>query len=215
VTSDLVSELRRLRIVPIITIDDAARAVPLVDALEAGGLTSVEVTFRTPSADDALRRIAAERPHILLGAGTVLTTEQAARAKGIGVRFVLSPGLNRRVVEWCQGHDLPIFPGVCTPTDIEMALELGLTAVKVFPVEPMGGVTYLKAIAAPFPGLSFMPTGGIGPSNVDAYLAYDRVLAVGGSWMAPPAWIAAGAFDRVRDAARQAASAALAVTDGR
>lgn len=206
-TSSILPHLRQLRIIPIITIDDARNAVPLADALAEGGLSSLEVTFRTPAAGEALRRIAAERPHLLLGAGTVLTTEQAQRAKDAGAKFVLSPGLNRRVVAWCQDHELPIFPGVCTPTDIEMAIEQGLTAVKFFPAEPIGGLAYIKAVSAPFPTLEFMPTGGINAENVAKYLAFEKVIACGGSWMAPQAWIAEGAFDRIRDAARQATDA--------
>ncbi len=207
-TSSILTQLRQLRVLPIITIDDATQAVALADALAAGGLSSLEVTFRTPAAGEAIRRIAAERPHLLLGAGTVLTTDQAQRAKAAGATFVLSPGLNRRVVAWCQEHDLPIFPGVCTPTDIEMAVEQGLTAVKFFPAEPIGGLTYIKAVAAPFPGLEFMPTGGINAENVAKYLAYERVIACGGSWMAPQSWIAEGAFARITHAARQATDAA-------
>lgn len=206
-TSSILTELRQLRVLPIITIDDAKQAVALADALAAGGLSSLEVTFRTPAAGEAIRRIASERPHLLLGAGTVLTIEQAQRAQDAGARFVLSPGLNRRVVAWCQEHDLPIFPGVCTPTDIEMAVEQGLTAVKFFPAEPIGGLAYIKAVAAPFPGLEFMPTGGINAENVAKYLAYERVIACGGSWMAPQSWIAEGAFDRITHAARQATDA--------
>ena len=206
-TSSILTELRQLRVLPIITIDDAKQAVALADALAAGGLSSLEVTFRTPAAGEAIRRIASERPHLLLGAGTVLTIEQAQRAQDAGARFVLSPGLNRRVVAWCEQHDLPIFPGVCTPTDIEMAVEQGLTAVKFFPAEPIGGLAYIKAVAAPFPGLEFMPTGGINAENVAKYLAYERVIACGGSWMAPQSWIAEGAFDRITHAARQATDA--------
>ena len=206
-TTGILTLLRRLKIVPIITIDDAERAVPLADALVAGGLSCAEVTFRTPAAVEALRRIAVERPDVLIGAGTVLTPEQAAIAKSAGARFILSPGLNRRVVAWCQEHDMPIFPGVATPTDIEMALEQGLDVVKFFPAEQIGGLAYLRAVAAPFPSLEFMPTGGINAKNVSEYLAFDRVVACGGSWMAPQSWIAAGAFDRIRDAARESLDA--------
>jgi 2-dehydro-3-deoxyphosphogluconate aldolase/(4S)-4-hydroxy-2-oxoglutarate aldolase len=192
--------LRRLRVVPVIVIDSADRAIGLADALLAGGLPCAEITFRTPAAAEALRRIAAERPDVMVGAGTVLSPEQAAKARDAGARFVVSPGLNRRVVEWCRSHDLPIFPGICTPTEIEAALESGLDVVKFFPAEQIGGLAYLKAVAAPFPDLSFMPTGGINATNVGDYLGFARVVACGGSWMAPQAWIAAGAFDRIRDA---------------
>jgi 2-dehydro-3-deoxyphosphogluconate aldolase/(4S)-4-hydroxy-2-oxoglutarate aldolase len=194
--------LRRLRVVPVIVIDSADQALGLADALLAGDLPCAEITFRTPAAAEALRRIAAERPDVVVGAGTVLSTEQAARAKEAGARFIVSPGLNRRVVEWCQSHDLPIFPGVCTPTEIEAALECGLDVVKFFPAEQIGGLKYLKAVAAPFPDLSFMPTGGINAANIGDYLGFRRVVACGGSWMAPQEWIAAGAFDRIRQAVR-------------
>jgi 2-dehydro-3-deoxyphosphogluconate aldolase/(4S)-4-hydroxy-2-oxoglutarate aldolase len=194
--------LRRLRVVPVIVIDSADQALGLADALLAGDLPCAEITFRTPAAADALRRIAAERPDVVVGAGTVLSTEQAARAKEAGARFIVSPGLNRRVVEWCQSHDLPIFPGVCTPTEIEAALECGLDVVKFFPAEQIGGLKYLKAVAAPFPDLSFMPTGGINAANIGDYLGFRRVVACGGSWMAPQEWIAAGAFGRIRQAVR-------------
>jgi 2-dehydro-3-deoxyphosphogluconate aldolase/(4S)-4-hydroxy-2-oxoglutarate aldolase len=208
VATRIVDTLREFRIVPIITIDDATKAVPLADALAAGGLPVLEVTFRTAEGAEAIRRIADERPHLVVGAGTVLTTRQAAEAKAAGARFALSPGLNRSVVAWCQEHDLPIFPGVCTPTDIEMALEQGLTAVKIFPIEPVGGLAYLRAVSAPFPGLAFLPTGGVSASNVADYLAFEKVIACGGSWMTSPAWIAAGAFDRVQQAAAAAAAVA-------
>jgi 2-dehydro-3-deoxyphosphogluconate aldolase/(4S)-4-hydroxy-2-oxoglutarate aldolase len=202
----VLDEIRRLKIVPVIVIDDAERALALADALAGGGLPCAEITFRTPAAAEALRRIAAERPNVLVGAGTVLTTEQAARARDAGARFIVSPGINPKVVEWCQSHALPVFPGVCTPTEIETALECGLNVVKFFPAEPSGGLAFLKAIAAPFPDLNFMPTGGITAANVREYLAFKRVVACGGSWMAPQDWIQQGAFDRVRDAVAAAVS---------
>lgn len=202
----VLDEIRRLKIVPVIVIDDAGRALALADSLADGGLPCAEITFRTPAAAEALRRIAAERPNVLAGAGTVLTTEQAARARDAGARFIVSPGINPKVVEWCQSHALPVFPGVCTPTEIETALECGLNVVKFFPAEPSGGVGFLKAIAAPFPELLFMPTGGITATNVREYLAFKRVVACGGSWMAPQDWIQQGAFDRVRDAVAAAVS---------
>jgi 2-dehydro-3-deoxyphosphogluconate aldolase/(4S)-4-hydroxy-2-oxoglutarate aldolase len=202
----VLDEIRRVKIVPVIVIDDAERALGLADALAAGGLPCAEVTFRTPAAAEALTRIAAERPDVLVGAGTVLTTEQAGRARDAGARFIVSPGINPRVVAWCQDHGLPVFPGVCTPTEIETALECGLSVVKFFPAEPSGGVAYLKAIAAPFPDLQFMPTGGITAANIRDYLAFKRVVACGGSWMAPQDWIQHGAFDRIRDAVATAVS---------
>ena len=201
--------LRRLRLVPLIVIDDPAKADPLARALVAGGLPCAEIAFRTAGAAEALRRMAAEHPEVLVGAGTVLTPGQAAEARDAGAQFIVSPGLNPRVVEYCQGHDVPIFPGVCTPTEIGAALELGLRVVKFFPAEPMGGLAYLKAVAAPFGGVEFIPTGGIATANIHAYLAFRPVLACGGSWMATPAWIAAGDFDRIRLEAQQAMRLAL------
>jgi 2-dehydro-3-deoxyphosphogluconate aldolase/(4S)-4-hydroxy-2-oxoglutarate aldolase len=213
-SASLVARLRTMKIVPIMTLDDPEKAVPLADAIRDGGLPCAEVTFRTSTAVESVRRIAAERPEMLVGAGTVLTPEQAAQARQAGAKFVLAPGLNPRVVQWCQDHDLPIFAGVCTPTDIERALELGLQVVKFFPMEQIGGLPYLKAIAAPFPALEFMPTGGISAANIGTYLAFKRVVACGGSWMTPPDWIAAGAFDRVREAVNQAVEAANAEPKG-
>jgi 2-dehydro-3-deoxyphosphogluconate aldolase/(4S)-4-hydroxy-2-oxoglutarate aldolase len=151
---------------------------------------------------------------MLVGAGTVLTPAQAAEARGAGARFVVAPGFNARMVEFCQSVDLPVFPGVCTPTEIEMALGAGLSLLKFFPAEPIGGLPFLKAVAAPYTTVSFMPTGGIGPSNLASYLAFPRVVACGGSWMAPNDWIAAGQFDRIRDATRAAVAIANSVTAG-
>jgi 2-dehydro-3-deoxyphosphogluconate aldolase/(4S)-4-hydroxy-2-oxoglutarate aldolase len=200
-----------MRIVPVIVIDDPASAVPLARALTDGGLPCAEVTLRTPRALEALRRMAAEQPDMFVGAGTVLTPTQAADARSAGAKFVIAPGFSVAVVEYCQSVDLPVFPGVCTPTEIEMALGAGLSVLKFFPAEPMGGLPYLQAIAAPYTGVSFMPTGGIGPSNLASYLGFSRVLACGGSWMAPNDLIAAGQFDRIRDitAAAMAIVAAL------
>jgi 2-dehydro-3-deoxyphosphogluconate aldolase/(4S)-4-hydroxy-2-oxoglutarate aldolase len=190
-------ELKRLKIVPVIVIDDPASATELASALIAGGLPCAEVTFRTAGAADALRRMS-ERPELLLGAGTVLTTNQAETARAAGARFIVSPGFNPAVVDYCQEHDLPVFPGVCTPTEIEMALTKGLTTLKFFPAEPAGGVAYLKAIAAPYGMIEFIPTGGISTANIATYLGFKKVIACGGSWMAPADWIAAGDFQRIR-----------------
>ena len=203
-----------MRLIPVIVIDDPDDAVPLARALSDGGLPCAEVTLRTPRAIEALRRIARELPDMLIGAGTVLTPAQAAEARGAGARFAVAPGFNAGVVEFCQSVELPVFPGVCTPTEIEMALGAGLSVVKFFPAEPIGGLPFLKAVAAPYTTVSFMPTGGIGPSNLASYLAFPRVVACGGSWMAPNDWIAAGLFDRIRDTTRAAVSIASATPGG-
>jgi 2-dehydro-3-deoxyphosphogluconate aldolase/(4S)-4-hydroxy-2-oxoglutarate aldolase len=200
-SDDAVARLRALRVVPVITIDDPADAVPLGRALLDGGLACAEITFRTPRAGEALTRLATELPELFIGAGTVLTVEQASRALDAGAQFVVAPGFNARVVDFCVERGVPVYPGIATPTELEAALEKGLTTLKFFPAEQMGGLAFLKAIAAPYVGVSFMPTGGINLTNVVHYLAFERVAACGGSWMAPADWIAAKQFARIRDAA--------------
>ena len=214
-TESLVDQLRRLRIVPVIVIDDPADAVPLAQALADGGLPCAEVTFRTPRAAESLRRIAGECPSVVVGAGTVLTPEQAVRARESGARFIVAPGFSPAVVDYCVDHDIPVFPGVCTPTEVEAALAKGIDVLKFFPAEPMGGVAFLKAICAPYVGVRFSPTGGISAANVGSYLALPQVVACGGSWMAPSDWIAAKEFDRIREVARIAADAAGALAEAR
>ena len=204
----VLDRLRAVRIVPVITIDDPDDAVPLARALVAGGLSCVEITFRTPRAGEALQRITAELPDMFAGAGTVLTPAQARVALDAGARFIVAPGFNAKVASYCIEREVAVFPGIATPTEVEMALELGLTTLKFFPAEPMGGLAYLKAIAAPYVDVSFIPTGGINASNLGSYLAFKRVVACGGSWMAPPEWIAGKQFDRIRDESRRATDAA-------
>lgn len=197
----IVARLRALRVVPVIVIDDPAHAAPLAAALAEGGLPCAEITFRTPRAVEALSRIAIERPEFMVGAGTVLTLEQADRARDAGAQFAVAPGMNPRVVEHCERIGLPMYPGISTPTDIETALGLGLRLVKFFPAEAMGGVPFLKAVAAPYAEMEFMPTGGITRDTLGAYLGTPRVVACGGSWIAPGEWIASGSFERIRSEA--------------
>jgi len=200
--------LRAIRIVPVIVIDSPEDAVPLARALAAGGLPCAEITFRTPRAGEALRRITAEAPELFVGAGTVLTPEQAREARAAGAQFMVAPGFNPRVVDYCLGRGMPVYPGVCTPTELEAALEKGLTTVKFFPAEPSGGLAFLKAMAAPYGDISFMPTGGVNANNVADYLGFNRVVACGGSWMAPSDWIAGKQFDRIRQESRRASDIA-------
>ena len=197
--------MQRAGVIPVIVIEDAGKAEALADALAEGGLPCAEVTFRTNAATDALRRMREQRPDMLLGAGTVLSEKQAAAAKAAGAQFVVSPGFNPAVVDFCQSHGIDIYPGVATPTEIEMALARGLTTLKFFPAEPMGGVAYLKAIAAPYGMVHFIPTGGVSTKNLGDYLAFKRVVACGGSWMAPADWITAGDFERIRQETASAA----------
>ena len=206
-TEMIVTELRRLRLVPVIVIDDHSGASSLAQALVDGGLPCAEVTFRTKGAREALERISAEFPQILAGAGTVLTPAQAKEARDAGARFVVAPGFSPAVVEYCIEHDIPVFPGIATPSEIEAALMRGLNVLKFFPAEPLGGLSYLRAISAPYGMVEFMPTGGISLQNVGSYLSFPRVVACGGSWIAPPDWIASGQFDRIAAAARSAVEA--------
>jgi 2-dehydro-3-deoxyphosphogluconate aldolase / (4S)-4-hydroxy-2-oxoglutarate aldolase len=207
----VLSRLRQTKIVPVIVINDADDAVPLAAALTEGGLACAEVTFRTKAAGEALRRICAENPEMLAGAGTVLTPQQAKEARDAGAHFIVAPGFSPAVVDYCLEHDIPVYPGVCTPTDVEAALAKGLKTLKFFPAEPAGGVPYLKAISAPYNMVEFMPTGGINAANIGSYLEMKNVVACGGSWMAPNDWIAAKEFDRIRQATTQAVAAVAGV----
>ena len=197
-SSEITARFRALRVVPVIVIEDAKQAAPLAAALSDGGLPVAEVTFRTKAAADALRRMRDAQPDMLLGAGTVLTPAQVDTALDSGASFIVSPGLNPVVVDYCLERDVPIYPGTCTPSEVEGALMRGLRVVKFFPAEPAGGLPYLKAIAAPYGEVEFMPTGGITRANLASYLAFPRIVACGGSWMAPADWIAKGDFDAVR-----------------
>jgi len=200
---DVTRRLADIRLVPVVRIDDAAHAPPLADALVDGGLPVLEITFRTDAAEDAIRAVGG-RSDVLVGAGTVINAEQARCALDAGARFLVAPGLDATVVATAQQAGVPCFPGVATPTDLTAAVQLGLDVVKLFPAETLGGLPMLKALAGPFPDVRFIPTGGIGPRNAAAWLALPNVLAVGGSWMAPPSSIAGGRFEEIRDLARAA-----------
>jgi 2-dehydro-3-deoxyphosphogluconate aldolase/(4S)-4-hydroxy-2-oxoglutarate aldolase len=194
--------LRRWRIIPVIRIEDANNAVPLATALLAGGLPIAEITLRTPVALDALRRITQEQPEMFAGAGTVLNVSQAQQAREAGAHFVVSPGFNRAVVDYCLEHDVPVYPGVATATEIEAALEAGLKLLKLWPIDTLGGVPYLELLSGPFGGVEFNPSGGVTGANFESYLALKNVVACGGSWMAPPDWIAARQFEKIRTSVR-------------
>lgn len=208
VMQTLLERIHSIRIVPVIAIDDAAQAIPLAKALIAGGIPCAEITFRTAAAAESIAAISAEVPAMLVGAGTVLTREQADRAKDAGATFAVSPGFNPHIVDYCGQIGLPIIPGCSSPSDMEQAIERGLEVVKFFPAEQAGGLPFLKAVAAPYTGLRFMPTGGIGPQNLAEYLSFSRVIACGGSWMAKPEMIAAGRFDEIAQLCRKAADIA-------
>lgn len=176
--------IEEVGVVPVIALNDAKNAVPLAKALLAGGIPCIEVTFRTAAAEDAIKAIHAEVPEMYLGAGTVITIAQAEKAVAAGARFIVSPGLDEIIVRWCQGRDIAVFPGVCTATEVQKAVGLGLSTLKFFPAEAAGGVNMIKNLCGPFPNVRFMTTGGISMANIDQYAACKHVVAVGGSWMA-------------------------------
>jgi 2-dehydro-3-deoxyphosphogluconate aldolase/(4S)-4-hydroxy-2-oxoglutarate aldolase len=204
----LAERLRSARVVPVVELPDAEKAVPLVEALVAAGLPCVEITFRTAAAQAGLEAIRPRFPDVLVGAGTVLSLEQLEAAAGCDVDFVVSPGLNLALVEACRARGLAVLPGVCTPTDIELARSIELDLVKFFPAEAIGGVKLLRALCGPYRDLAFVPTGGIDASNLRSYLELSQVAACGGSWMVKPELLRAGNFDRVRELAAEAVAIA-------
>ncbi len=200
----LLKKFQEFGVVPVVVLDDAKDAEPLAKALCDGGLPCAEVTFRTDAAEESIRIMAQAFPDMLVGAGTVLTIDQVDRAVAAGAKFIVSPGLNPKVVSYCMEKHIPITPGVQTPSEIEQALEFGLDVVKFFPAEAAGGLKMIKALAGPYVNLKFMPTGGISTKNAPEYLAYDKILAVGGSWVAKKELINAGKFDEITAIAKEA-----------
>ena len=207
--TDMFEQIGRLGIVPVVAIEDAGDAVALANALVEGGLPVAEITFRTAAAEEAIKRIAAEVPDLLLGAGTVLSVEQAEKAVAAGAGFIVSPGCNPAVVAWCQDKGVPITPGVATPTDIEAALGMGLRVLKFFPAGAYGGIGTLKAMSAPYGMVRFIPTGGVSAANLNEYLSFAKVLACGGSWMVKSDLISAGNFAKIVELTRDAVSTML------
>lgn len=195
---DILKEIYNIGIIPVIKINDEEKAVPLAKALIDGGLNAAEVTFRTDAAEGAIRKISEEYPDMIVGAGTVLTIEQAQRALNAGAKFIVSPGFNPKVVKWCLENGVTPLPGCTTPSEIEQALELGLDTVKFFPAEQSGGLAKIKAMSAPYTAVRFMPTGGINLDNVNEYLACDKIVACGGSFMVKESYIDNDKFDEIR-----------------
>ena len=202
--NDTLKKIGQTGIVPVVVLNRVEDAQPLAQSLINGGLPCAEVTFRTAAAEESIRSIAKKFPDMFVGAGTVLTTEQVDRAIGAGAKFIVSPGLNPKVVEYCLKNNYPIAPGIMTPTELEVALGFGLDVVKFFPAENAGGLKMIKAMSAPYTMMKFMPTGGINATNVRDYLACDKILACGGSWMVKGDLINAGRFDEIERLTREA-----------
>lgn len=215
--SDVFSRIAELGVVPVVAIGAVDHALPLADALLAGGLPVVEITFRTQAAAEVIRILSRERPGLIVGAGTVLTPETMQTAADAGAQFAVAPGFNPRVVQTALELNLPFVPGVATPTDIEAALEKGLRLLKFFPAEALGGTKLLSALSAPYrhTGVRFMPTGGISPMNLDGYLAIDTVAAVGGTWIAKKEDMTRGNWDEVADRCREACARAHATRNSK
>ena len=201
---EFLEKLSLAGLVPVIAINDAEDAVPLCKALAEGGLPVAEITFRTAAAEESIRRVHEALPDVLLCAGTVLTTEQVDRAVNAGAAAIVSPGLNPEVVKYCLSKNIPVCPGTSNPSDIEVALSLGLKAVKVFPAEAIGGLKLIKSMAAPYVDMKFMPTGGINENNMLDYLAFNKILCCGGSWMVPGDAVAAKDWARITALTRSA-----------
>lgn len=195
---EVLEQIQKLGIVPVVKIDKLEDAKPLAQALIEGGLPCAEVTFRTDAAEEAIHIIASDFPDMLIGAGTVLTTEQVDRAVNAGARFIVSPGLNPKVVKYCMEKGIPVTPGCSNPSDIEQAIELGLEVVKFFPAEAAGGLNMIKAMSAPYVNMKFMPTGGITEKNILSYLDFPKIIACGGSWMVNETLINNGEFDKIK-----------------
>lgn len=204
----MIDKLAASKILPILTFDDADHALPTGEALLTGGMTCAEVTFRTPAAAPAIRRIAARFPDLALGAGTIITVAQAEEALAAGATYLIAPGFSAEVATYCRQHAVPYFPGVMTPTDIMQAMAHGLTTLKLFPAEAAGGVRFLKALAGPFFNVRFIPTGGVSQQNLADYLRLPNVTACGGSWIASRALIRSQNVAQIADNAAQALSTA-------
>lgn len=195
--NEVLKQMSEFGIIPVVVLNDTKDAEPLGRALVEGGIPCAEVTFRTEAAEESIRIMAEKFPEMLVGAGTVLTTEQVDRAVAAGAKFIVSPGLNPKVVKYCVEKNIPVTPGIITPSEMEQAIELGLEVVKFFPAESFGGLKTIKSMAAPYNKMMFMPTGGINPENVKEYLKFDKILACGGSWMVSGALVKEGKFDEI------------------
>lgn len=197
-------------VVPVVVLDEVKDALPLADALVNGGLPCAEVTFRTEAAEESIRLMNEKYPDMLVGAGTVLTIDQVDRAVNAGAKFIVSPGFDPEIVDYCLEKNIPVFPGCISPSEVAQAVKRGLKVVKFFPAEQAGGLPMLKAMAAPYTMLKFMPTGGISAKNLDQYLGFNKILCCGGSWMVKGDMIKNGEFDKITEMTKEAVELAAA-----
>lgn len=194
---DVMQQVALRKVVPVVKLDRVEDAKPLAEALCQGGLPVAEVTFRTDAAEESIRIMRNSFPDMLVGAGTVVNLEQAKRALDAGATFIVSPGFSTKVTEFAIDNQIPVFPGTCTPTEVMLAMEYGLKVVKFFPAKQYGGLDTIKALAAPFPTMKFMPTGGINAGNIKEFLAFDKIIACGGSWMVKDSFVKEGNFAEI------------------
>ena len=202
--SDILEQLAGYGVVPVVVLNRAEDAKPLAEALCKGGLPCAEVTFRTEAAEESIRIMTQEFPEMLVGAGTVLTIEQVDRAVGAGAKFIVSPGFDPEIVDYCISKDIPVLPGCITPSEVAQAVKRGLEVVKFFPAEQFGGVATIKALAAPYTQMKFMPTGGVNAKNLESYLSFKKIVACGGSWMVKGDLIDAKEFGKIEEMTREA-----------
>ena len=209
--STAAEKFAELGVVPVVVLEDAKDAAPLAKALVEGGLPCAEVTFRTDAAEESIKIMASEYPDMFVGAGTVLTIDQVDRAVAAGAKFIVSPGFDPEIVDYCLSKDIPVFPGCITPSEVAQAVKRGLNVVKFFPAEQFGGVATIKAMAAPYVGLKFMPTGGVNAKNLENYLSCDKIVACGGSWMVKGDLVKAGKFDEIKALTEEAVKLAAQI----
>lgn len=195
---NITEQIQNLAVVPVVVLEDTEDALPLAKALCEGGLPCAEVTFRTDAAEESIKIMTEVFPDMLVGAGTVLTAEQVDQAVKVGAKFIVSPGFDPEIVDYCISNDIPVFPGCITPSEVAQAVKRGLKVIKFFPAEQFGGIAAIKALAAPYTDIKFMPTGGINPKNLENYLSNDKIIACGGSWMVKGNLIKEGRFDEIR-----------------
>lgn len=204
--SAIKEQFQKLGVIPVVVLDDPADAIPLADALVAGGLPCAEVTFRTDAAEESIQLISEKYPEMLVGAGTILTTEQVDHAVKAGAKFIVSPGFDSEIVDYCLEKNIPVFPGCINPSEVAQAVKRGLEVVKFFPAEQAGGIGMIKAMAAPYTMVKFMPTGGINSKNLKEYLGCDKIVCCGGSWMVKGNLIKAHEFDKIQKLTQEVVS---------